>query len=119
MINIIIGIIIFFIVNVAFSFMFSMITLSLFFGIPKTILLKRKNILSKEASIKPYLITGIIWLIICLIITVLLYNFLASYYNYLYLSLSIAMFRAITCLSSKHYQSNMQELLKVQADYIL
>lgn len=119
MLNVIIGFLIFFIVYIVYSFMFSMIFLSLFFGIPKTILLKKEKILSKEASIKPYLITAIIWFIISFIITVLLYKFLDSFYNYLYWSVTIAMIKAMSCLRKKYYYTNMQELLKVQADYII
>ena len=119
MINIIIGFLIFIIVWFVFSIPFSMIILSLLFGIPKTIKRKKEKILSEKASIKPYLITALIWIPICIVIIILLFKFLPSYGGYSVWGLSLAMLKAFNCLNHRYYNTNMQDLLRIQADYIL
>ena len=79
----------------------------------------KQKILSEKASIKPYLITALIWIPICIVIIILLFKFLPSYGGYSVWGLSLAMLKAFNCLNHRYYNTNMQDLLRIQADYIL
>lgn len=113
------SIIIMIITIILYTSIFSIIILSIFFGIPQTLKLKRKNILMKNASIKPYLITIILWLSIISFSLIILHNILEkSYFDDVISGIDIAFIISLMSLSKKNYKNNMEELLKMQANFI-
>ena len=116
--NFIINIIIIAVTSIVTSFIFGMIILSAFFGIPQTIKLKKKNILLESASIKPYLITILLWLSIILIVLLCLYNILnKEFFIAVIIGMVFAIFNSFKSLSKDNYQINMDELLRIQSNH--
>ena len=98
---------------------FSMIILSAFFGIPQTLKLKKERILIRSASIKPYLITIILWSSIIFFSLIILYNVLEEdYFIEVIYGVIIAFFISLRSLFKNNYKNNMEELLKIQANFI-
>lgn len=117
--KIIFSIIIMIITIILYTSIFSIIILSTFFGIPQTLKLKRKNILTKNASIKPYLITIIFWLTIIFFSLIILHNVLEkTYFDDVISGMDIAFIISLMSLSKKNYKNNMEELLKMHANFI-
>ena len=117
--EIILSIIVLIITIIPCTVIFSMIILSAFFGIPQTIKLKRERILVREATIKPYLITIILWLSIVSLSLIILYNILEKiYFIEVIYGTIIAIFISFKSLSKNNYENNMEELLKIQANFI-
>lgn len=98
------------------SFVFSMILLSAFFGIPQTIRLKKEQILLNTASIKPYLITIFIWITVFSIVLICLFNILREkFFIAVIVGIIVALLNSFKSLSKDNYKINMEELLKIQA----
>lgn len=101
------------------SFIFSMIILSAFFGIPQTKKLKKEKILLDSASITPYLITIFIWVTITFTILLFLFNrFKNDYFIAVIVGMLIALFNSFKSLSNDNYQINMEALLKKHSNNI-
>lgn len=118
MLNIIFGLIIFFLTNIIFSIPFSMIILSLFFGIPMTKELKQQYILEQNAPIKQFIINSIFLTILSMIIITILFIFLKNYIGFIIFGLIIAFTRALSSLGKSNYNNNLQDLLENQKNYI-
>lgn len=117
MIELFVDIILFIISTVVYSFIFSMIVLNIFFGIPQTIKLKNEKVLLKTASIKTYLISSALWCFVTFIIMLFLFNVLPEeYFVAVVFGMIIAFFNSLKSLSNDNYKINMEELLKIQSD---
>lgn len=102
-----------------FRLTLGMIILSLFFGIPQTLRLKKENVLLNDATIKPYLTTIIIWtIVIGVIFWVSFKIFSGLYLTEIIWGFIIAFILSLQLLSKKNYSTNMSEVLNVQKNYI-
>lgn len=101
------------------SYIFSIIVLSAFFGIPQTIKLKKEKILLETASIKSYLLSIALWCFFVFIVVLCLFNILSEeYFIAVVVGMIIALLNSLKSLSKENYKTNMEELLKIQSKHI-
>lgn len=114
-----IDIIIFIIATIAYYFIFSMIVLNLFFGIPKTIKLKKDKILLDEAPITPFIITAILWIFIFSIITYMSHLiFKENIFEIISMAITFGFIISFNNLSKDNSKANYDDLFKTQQNYI-
>ncbi len=102
-----------------FRLVLGMIVLSLFFGIPQTVKLKKENVLSNDAPISPYLKTILIWTVVIVFIFFLSFNFFEGlYFIEIVWGFIIAFLSSLKLLSKKNYSVNMNDLMNIQKNYI-
>ena len=102
-----------------FRFILGMILLSLFFGIPQTLKLKKDKVLSNDATIKPYITTTLIWTTVILFIFFISSKvFTGLYFIEIIWGFIIAFISSLQLLSKKNYYINISEVLNVQCNHI-
>lgn len=117
--KIIVYIIVFGISLFVFRFILGMILLSLFFGIPQTLKLKKDKVLSNDATIKPYITTTLIWTTVILFIFYISSKvFTGLYFIEIIWGFIIAFISSLQLLSKKNYYINISEVLNVQSNHI-
>ena len=117
--KIIVYIIVFGISLFVFRFILGMILLSLFFGIPQTLKLKKDKVLSNDATIKPYITTTLIWTTVILFIFFISSKvFTGLYFIEIIWGFIIAFISSLQLLSKKNYYINISEVLNVQCNHI-
>ena len=102
-----------------FRFILGMILLSLFFGIPQTLKLKKDKVLSNDATIKPYITTTLIWTTVILFIFFISSKvFTGLYFIEIIWGFIIAFISSLKLFSKKNYYININEVLNVQCNHI-
>lgn len=117
--NILLGVLVIFITAIIFSIVFSIIVLSLFFGIPNTIKMKKNGLLKKEADVSNFLATACVWIIFTIIIVIIANTYMSSeLFGDFIVGLFFALIMSFKSLSKENYEANIQDFFKVQRKYI-
>lgn len=117
--NFILGIICMGISITVFSIVFSMIILSLFFGIPTTKKLIEEGILLPSAKTSKYVFTATLWITISFVAIFGIYKLLPNnLFIYVIIGLVVAFINSLRSLSKENYQNNISDLFVSQQEHI-
>ncbi len=96
----------------------SMIVLSLFFGIPQTIKLRKQGLLFKNAPISPFFKTILLQSLIIIGVLMLSYYFFnESFFIEIVWGFIIGFLSSFELLSKRNYVQNMTNLFEIQLPY--